>query len=143
MKMDNYEKLKALLASDLVHQEIQAIDAMRLIDGDLSHICDAMLAGKQILCNGNYFGYHWFDHDATDYTIQEPDHAKEFYPNRPVWVRDLSLEKWKPRYAAIYMPSSKRKFGAFSAGKKQETSDGITQWGCVSYTKPEGADDHE
>lgn len=101
-------------------------------------------------CGFDYENNHrpsiWFKSD-TDWfnppmSPPEPDHMKEFYTDRPVWVRDND-EKWRPRYAALYMPAAEYKFRAFSHGKRQSDSDGWTGFTQVSYTKPEGAEDHE
>lgn len=92
----------------------------------------------------------WFKSD-TDWfnppmSPPEPDHMKEFYTDRPVWVRDNGVRDngcWVPRYAALYITKSDYKFCVFSNGKNKANASGLVAWRYVSYTKPEGAEDHE
>lgn len=90
----------------------------------------------------------WFKSDVDWFSPPmsppEPDHMKEFYTDRPVWVRDSNDETWKPRYAALYMPSGTfYQFRAFDSREKQANAIATTGWTYVAYTKPEGAEDHE
>lgn len=73
----------------------------------------------------------------------EPDHVKEFYTDRPVWTRNHDFEHWIPKHAAIYTPNANSRFVVFHSGKKQFNTTGVTEYRQVSYTKPEGAEDHE
>lgn len=89
----------------------------------------------------------WFKSD-TDWfnppmSPPEPDHMKEFYTDRPVWARNHDFEHWLPKYAAIYTPNANSRFVIFDDGKNQFNSTGVTGYRQVSYTKPEGAEDHE
>lgn len=89
----------------------------------------------------------WFKSD-TDWfnppmSPPEPDHMKEFYTDRPVWVRYDGDEDWEARYAAVYIPDKKYKFLTFDYGKRQADANDVTGFCQVAYTKPEGAEDHE
>lgn len=108
--------------------------------------------GESFTATGMHFKQNerpsiWFKSD-TDWfsppmSPPEPDHMKEFYTDRPVWVCDSDSRTWKARYAAIYLPRSVRPFSVFNHGYKQSVATGTTRYDRVSYTKPEGAEDHE
>ncbi len=89
----------------------------------------------------------WFKSD-TDWfnppmSPPEPDHVKEFYTDRPVWVRGNNSALWVPRYAAMFLPFGRERFVVFEGGDKLSDARGLASWAQVSYTKPEGAEDHE
>lgn len=95
----------------------------------------------------NVYPSIWFKSD-TDWfnppmSPPEPDHVKEFYTDRPVWARNHDFERWFPEYAAIYTPNANSRFVVFHSEKKQFNTTGVTEYRQVSYTKPEGAEDHE
>ena len=86
--MANNEKLNALIdlvksGDSRIHPQIGISDLLRLTDGELSHIGDALLKGYKIY-NFDESKDLWFD--------EKPDNYKVIIPTKIIWgVSDIEL----------------------------------------------------
>ena len=136
--MTNEEKMKALYASKVVSDKISYANLVRLIDGDLAHIGEAILNGKNIewkyvhqwfICEGNSFPDRVENYRVKQETfnlggidIPVPAKIEDMEADECYWVVDYANNEVSD-YAFVYDTVDRRWFSSNICHKTRENAE--------------------